>query len=285
LEDFLPSELQWYGKRLDTQFKHIRLVIISDVHYGNPLFSLNHFRRTIKFIQSNDDVFAALNGDLLECVTRNSKGNVYGQVLSPRTQRDDVIDLLMPIKTKLVGMTTGNHELRLQDADADFSEDISRALGIPYRPAGMFYKLSFGDGNRNIKGKPYTFRGYWTHGYGGARTKSAKAVKAERLSAFTVSDFYGMSHDHDVNIAFMIKLDQDERGFPSDYEGFIRGKVTASRAILLKTNAYVKWGDYSEIGGFSPSDLETPVLLLLTPESEYWNLVPDKPKKGIKVIA
>jgi hypothetical protein len=285
LDDYIPSELHWYGKRLDTQYKHIRFVIISDVHYGNPLFSLKHFQRTIDFIKNHDDVFAALNGDLLECATKSSKGNVYRQVQSPKQQRDDIIDILKPVKHKLVGMTTGNHELRLQDADADFSEDIAKALEIPYRPAGMFYKLTFGRGNSSHDSKPYTFRGYWTHGYGGARTKSAKAVKAERLSAFTVSDFYAMSHDHDVNVAFLVKLQQDERGYKSQYEGFTQGKVSASRAVLIKTNAYLKWGDYSEMGGFMPSDLETPVLLLLTPESDYWNLVPDKPKKGVKVIA
>jgi hypothetical protein len=280
------DELRWFGKIFGSEFRELRLVIVSDLHYGNPLFSMKHLERTLEFIKANDDVYCALNGDLLETATRTSKGNVYKQTKSPTVQRDDIIDLLKPIKEKILGMTTGNHELRVaQDSDSDFSRDISRALSVPYRPEGMLYKLVFGNGNNRVKGKPYTFKGYWTHGYGGARTKGGKAVKAERLAAFVVCDFYAMSHDHDVNVAPYTTLDMDERGMLSkEYPGFITGSVTAKRAMLIKTNAYLKWGNYAEMGGFSPTDLVTPVIMLLTPSSDYWAMIPDKPQKAVKVI-
>jgi hypothetical protein len=95
-----------------------------------------------------------------------------------------------------------------------------------------------------------------------------------------------MSHDHDVNVSPLVNLDQDERGYVDPKcPGFIKGKVNATRAELIKTNAYIKWGGYSERGGFAPVDLSTPVIWLLSPQSEYWNMVPDRPEKGIRVIA
>jgi len=279
------GELRWYGKRFDSQWNEMRLVIISDVHYGNPLFSMSHFARTLDFIVRNENVYTFLNGDLLETATKSSKGNVYRQVMPPRQQRDEIIDLLKPIKHKIIGMTTGNHEMRLADADADFSEDISKALEVPYRPEGMTLKISFGDGNRRTKGKPWVFKGYCTHGYGGARTKAAKAVKVERIAAYVSGDFFAMSHDHDVNVASLTSLKMDERGRPdTGHPGFVTGLMTAVNAKLIKTNAYLKWGEYSEMGGFAPVNLSTPVIWLLTPKSEKWNETADKPEKGIKVL-
>ncbi len=261
------------------------MVIISDVHYGNPLFSLHHLERTIKFVREKEDVFAFLNGDLLEAVTKNSKGNIYRQVLSPKEQRDDIIDLLKPIKDKILGMTEGNHEMRLHDSDADFSEDISKALGVPYRPEGMAIKILFGSGSHRMNSQPFTFKGYCTHGYGGARTKGGKSVKLERTAAFVTGDFYAMSHDHDVNVASLVNLSMDERGYPShQYPGFISGVMTHHTAKLIKTNAYLKWGEYSEMGGFPPVNLDTPVIWLLTPQSERWDELPDKPGKEVKVL-
>ncbi len=281
----MSSELRWFGRRFDSTWKHMRMVIISDVHYGNPLFSMSHFARTLKFIQDKEDVYTFLNGDLLETATKNSKGNVYRQVIPPRQQRDEIIDLLLPIKNKILGMVTGNHENRLADTDTDFSEDISKALGVPYRPEGMSLKLMLGDGNNRVKGKPFVFRGYCTHGYGGARTKGAKAVKLERVAAFVTGDFFAMSHDHDVNVASLVNLSMDERGRPSEkYPGYVSGVMVAHTAKLIKTNAYLKWGEYSEMGGYPPVNLDTPVLWLLTPQSERWDEMPDKPGKEVKVL-
>jgi len=279
------GELRWYGKLLDNQFKQIRIVPISDLHYGNPLCSVKHFQNTVDFVKNNDDVFAFLNGDLAETAIRTSKGDIYKQKIDPQSQRDDVLDLLKPIKNKILGMTTGNHESRINDlCGLDISKDIANALEIPYRPEGMLLKIMFGDGNDYHKGKPFVFWAYITHGYGGARTKAAKAVKVERAGAWIPrADFVAMSHDHVVNVAPDVDLVPDNRGTPFMGE-FLSGKVTAHRKMLIKTNAYLKWGGYAEMGGFPPSDLATPLIMLLTPQSPFWNEIPGYPKNAVKVI-
>lgn len=282
----LKGEVRWFGKRLDTQFKQLRIVPISDIHYGNPLCSLKHFQFTLDFIAKYDDVFTYLNGDLLEAVTLDSKGDIFSQELTPQNQRDDVIDLLKPIKHKILGMVTGNHEARIyRRVGMDVSLDIAKALEIPYRADGMVLKIMFGSGNNRMPGQPYVFWGYTTHGYGGARTKSAKAVKVERAAAWMPSaDFVTMSHDHVVNVSPDVDLIPDNRGTEIE-NGFLSGKVTAHRKMLIKTNAYLKWGGYAESGGFPPSDLATPVICLLTPQSDLWNTIPGERKRAVKVIA
>ena len=146
----------------------------------------------------------------------------------------------------------------------------------------MLYKLSFGGGSSWHNDAPFVFWSYITHGFGGARTKAAKATKIERASTWVDADYYCMSHDHVVNVAPDIYLEHDNRG-TLDEHGFLSGHVTAKRKMLIKTNAFLKWGGYAESGGFPPSDLATPLIWLLTPKSKAWELFPDKPRQAVKV--
>ena len=277
------NELRWYGKILPLDLTEVKIVVLSDLHYGNPYSSIRHFLRTVEFIKRNDNCFCFLNGDLCESTIRTSKGEIYKQVGSPDDQKHQVVDWLLPIKDKILGMTTGNHERRIYDiAGTDISSYIAERLEIPYRSEGMLFKLSFGDYNNRTKGKPFVFWSYITHGYGGARTRSAKAVKAERLSTMIHADWYAMSHDHVVNAAPNIYLMPDNRGMIGG-DGFLSGKVTAKREMLIKTNAYLKWGGYAEQGGFPPSDLFSPVIHLLTLLSPCWAEYPERPRQAVRV--
>jgi len=277
------DEIRWYGKVLSPEFKEVQLIILSDLHYGNPYCSAKHFLRTVDFIKNNDHCYCLLNGDLCEAAIRTSKGEIYKQVGTPDDQKRQVTDWLLPIKDKILGMTTGNHENRIYDmAGTDISAYIAERLGIPYCPDGFLSKVIYGDYNNHTTGKPFVSWGYISHGYGGARTKAAKAVKVERMSYWVQADFYAMSHDHVVNIAPDVCLIPDNRGTPTD-NGFLSGRVNAKRKMLVKTNAFIKWGGYAEAGGFPPSDLSSPVINLLTPYSEQWKMYPERPRQAVKV--
>ena len=278
------SELRWFGKILSKELTDLQVIVLSDLHYGNPYSSVKHCQRTVDYVYHNNCV-CFINGDMCEVATRSSKGDVYTQRLTPQQQRDDVIDMLLPIKDKILGVTTGNHEQRIyNETGVDISKDIATALGVPYRAEGMLFKLSFGSGNNRMKDAPFVFWSYITHGYGGARTKSAKAVKAERTGTWIPQcDWVAMSHDHVVNVAPDVDFVPDNRGTVGK-DGFISGKITAHRKMLVKTNAFLKWGGYAEMGGFPPSDLTTPLIQLLTPQSKLWDNYPDKARKAVKVI-
>lgn len=288
-EDLItPGELIYYSHQLDTDFDMLYIVPISDVHYGNPLFSKKHLKGTLEFL-SKPNAYGFLNGDLCESTLRTSKGEIFKQVGSPEDQRDDISEMLYPYRKKLLGAVDGNHENRIWiEAGIHIMRDIARNLGIQYRPEGLLHKISFGKGNESHDNRPYTFWGYHTHGYGGARTKSAKAVKVERTASIIHADWYAMSHDHVVNVAPDVYLIPDPRTRPERDKkgvetGFMVGRVKAHRKMLVKTNAYLKWGGYSEMGGFPPTDLATPLIKLLTPKAKHWNELPDRPRQAVKV--
>ena len=278
------KQFKWFGRLLPQTLTEVTLVILSDLHYGNPYCSVKHFLRTVEFIKNKENCYCMLNGDLVESAIRTSKGEIYHQTVSPDDQMRQVTDWLLPIKDKILSMTTGNHEIRIADLTGiDVSRYIAEKLEVPYRPEGMLFKLNFGSGNSRHPEKPFVFWTYFTHGYGGARTRGAKAIKAERLSHWQIADLFAMSHDHEVNVAPAVRFTADPRGSPATV-GFLTGIVKAHRVMLVKTNAFVKFGGYAEMGGFSPSDLSTPIIHLLTPSSPLWGMCPDTPTQGVKVL-
>ncbi len=253
-------EFTYYAVDLSSNLKTVKIAPTSDIHFGNPSCSLRHLNQHIEYIKSDPEMFTFLNGDMIECVTRYSKGEIHKQATSPGKQRDFIIKLFKPIKHKVLGVTQGNHERRIEDVDV--ASDIAEALGVPYRPEGMLLKISFGGGNDGHPNKPYVYWGYFTHGYGGARTKGAKTVKVERVAQWMHADFYVMSHDHVVNVSPDIYLLPDNRTHIDKETGFKVGKLQAHRKMLIKSNAFLRWGGYAEAGGFPPSDLTTPLIIL-----------------------
>ena len=207
----IQGEPIYYAHVLSPKFKELIIIPISDVHYGNPLFAKVQFSRTLDMLKK-PNVYAVLNGDLLEAVIKASKGDVHTQEGTAQTQAKWIIKQLKPHKKKLLGMTMGNHEKRIYDTVGhDYCYDMAQQLGIPYRAEGLLLKISFGGGNSGHDEKPYTYWLYATHGYGGARTKSAKAVKVERTGTWIDADVYIMSHDHVVNVAPDVYLVPDPR--------------------------------------------------------------------------
>ena len=266
-ELILSGELIYYAHVLSSKFKNLRLVPIGDGHRGNPLFSQKHFLNTVKLIDDHPNYVSVLTGDLCESSLRTSKGEIYRQVGSPQDQRDWMIEKLYPIRKKILGMVMGNHEIRIyNEVGIDICKDIATALNVPYRASGMLLKISFGSGNEGHPDRPYTRWVYFTHGYGGARTKSGKAVKVERVGTYIHADVYIMSHDHVVNAAPDVYLTPDprthvEKDAKGNDTGFRIGAVSEHRKMLVKTNAYLKWGGYAEMLGFPPSDLSCPIIM------------------------
>uniref|UniRef100_A0A6M3LTC5 Putative DNA repair exonuclease n=1 Tax=viral metagenome TaxID=1070528 RepID=A0A6M3LTC5_9ZZZZ len=260
----LIGELIYFSHTFSPDYKELWVVPLADIHFGSPLFSLHHLDHTLEIIKHNPNCYTILNGDLCDTVIQSSKGDIYHQISTPQDQRDWIIKKLTPIKDQILGCVSGNHENRIYaSTGVDISKDIADALHVPYRPEGMLLKLSFGSGYDGHKDRPYSYFVYFTHGYGGARTDGAKAVKVQRVSNFIDADCFIMSHDHAVNVAPTVYLKADPRSHTDKETGWNVGKVTAYPKMLIKTQAYQKWGGYSESKGFAPVNLVAPVIKLM----------------------
>jgi len=264
------SEIRWFGHTLSPDLPYLELYDLSDVHYGSQYCDVKLISRQLAYVADNPYAFIILGGDWCESVLRSSVGDIYQQVGTPQDQRDWCIEMLYPIKDKILGSTTGNHERRItNDTGIDISKDIADALSCPYDPDGLWLKISFGDGNNAMKGRPFTYWVYADHGYGGARTKGAKIVKLERLASWVHADVYCQSHDHDVVVSPIVYLEPDPRGTKDSKTGFTTGAAIAHRKQLVKTSAYLRWGGYARQKGHSPVDLITPTIWLAGKERPW----------------
>lgn len=279
------TEINFVAWQLPSSWTEMFLIPISDIHVGNPYFSEKHLNRTVEWIKQTENSRYVLNGDMMEAALRDSHGDIFKQTMSPEKQIEYCDEKFEDTHEQCLGVDSGNHDSRIYNrTGVDLIKSYAKSHKLPYQAEGLLMRVSFGSGYESHKTRPYTFSIYMTHGWGGARTKSAKAKKVEDQSHYITADVFIMSHDHVVNASPDIILVPDMKTYPVKNREYRQGKVTAKRVMLVKSNAYLKWGGYSQMGGYPPSDLSTPTILLMTPDSPYWKMFPERPKKAIKVI-
>jgi len=258
MKETLPGELIYYVHKLSSKYKELIIIPLSDIHYGNPMFSAHHLQRAIDLILSAPNHYTILNGDLCEVILKSSLGDVYSQQFAPQKQRDYIVDTFMPLAKagRILGITQGNHEERIyREAGIDICADMARAWGCPYGAEEILLRVSFGGGNSRHEENPFTFYVHATHGYGGARTKGAKNVKVERQSHQVHADVYLQSHDHDASVQAGVYLMPHTRSYQQKDTGFTIGSMVAVDKKLVKTGAFLKRGGYAAKKGYDPVSL------------------------------
>lgn len=232
---------------------------LADLHIGDPTTDNRVIARRVDEIARDPQAVCILNGDLLNTALRNSVSDVYGEIATPMQQIDEACALLKPIKDKIIGATTGNHEARAyRDDGIDMTRLICRQLGIEscYAPEGILIFLRFGrigghDRHRDRPSKQlYTI--YATHGTGGGKKEGAKAINLADLAGIVDADIYVRSHTH------------QPMHFP---QGFFRASQSNSTAQYVErhfvsTGAAQDYGGYGQTKEFKPASKSNPVIHL-----------------------
>lgn len=235
----------------------IYIIPLSDVHIGEKGFNEKLLDDIIKRVKETNNLYVMLLGDLINNGTKTSKSDVYHEVMTPHEQVNYIVDKLKPIKNKILGMVSGNHEDRTaRDSGVDLSNVIADFLDLPYDSASVTYQVrhgKFGSGKNN-----YVI--YTTHGFGGGATKGAKSNKLLKLSELCIADLYVMGHIHDI-ITF-----KDAIYVPD----------TRHDKIILKERTYLSTGSCLEYGGYAEK-------MLLRPGSSGFPLI-HLNKGKIKII-
>lgn len=149
--------------------KALTLYPIADVHLGSKECMEKEFSNHLKAIAADETARVVLVGDLLNNGIKSSVTNVYDEVYTPREQKHRMIDLLRPVREKIVCVVGGNHERRIvRETSVDVTEDICRELGIEDAYAGDMgiLKVTLGKDSHN---KPVTYSFCVTHGAGGGQ--------------------------------------------------------------------------------------------------------------------
>lgn len=216
--------------------KNIILYPLGDVHLSSFCCQEEKFAQLIAKIASEENAYVVIIGDMLDNATKSAKvGTPWDNKLRPAEAKRLMSNYLEPIRRKILGVCSGNHEAgRNKDVDDDPIYDICCKLDIEdrYRPSMAFIHLKFGakDGG-NLRNPAYNI--CITHGAGSSIYVGGSSAKGERFISATDVDLLISGHTHK----------------PADIPG-ARFKVSPSHGrVFVEPWRYVicsSWLDYTD---------------------------------------
>lgn len=240
---------------LSADLKSIELLVLADYHYADPHSDHSAIRRDIDYVNSHENAYCVLAGDLLDCALKSSLGDAYTNI-SPMEELRAMMDLLSPIAHKVVGIVGGNHEARhYRTNGVDMTYLLAKQLGIEdrYSPDTALIFLRFGreakPGNHH---RQILYTIYLTHGSGGGRKEGGKIQRLADYSQIVDADCYICGHTH----------------LPASLKtGFARpsaanNSITYCTKLFVNAAAKLNYGGYGDTGGFKPPCTDTPRILL-----------------------
>lgn len=244
-----------------SQFESVEIVPIADTHIGNILCDIQSLHDMISYVSKEPDDpkcarICLLNGDLTESVTRQSVGNIFDMTMTPQVQVATMIEMLKPLaepsekypQGKILSYCGGNHDTdRYKDTGITAAESIACALGLEdrYSPNGCYSFITLG--RIQDKGVCRTSI-YNQHMTGGGSTVGGKANRIGKISNGIIADVIVGSHVH-LPMTF-----KEDIIVPYEQKAALRQKTVT----YVITNAFLRFGDYSQKMGMKPSTVAVP---------------------------
>ena len=261
--------------------KNYDIVLFGDNHYGNRLSCEKGFQKCIDFIAKKPSRHAIHMGDAIEAITwDDARFDLSVHKLVPQAERDDIVEILKPIRNRLDVMLLGNHELKLWKY-GNITSDICRALSTPK------HTVEYGTLScviRIFDDEGLQFKMYLHHGFGYARSAAKdyhqalgnlKASLKNKLKDFFADVLIAaMGHTHKL----LIVPPTDEQLFLYTTEkGEVKGgymdlaenskHIDPDRRYYINTGSFLRLFDekpdargeyatgYAELRGYKPVKL------------------------------
>jgi hypothetical protein len=237
---------------ITTDADYISLLPISDVHKGSKYCDEKAFLNYVNYIESNDNTYSILLGDMHEAATKLSvgKGNI-DEKYQIDEQRYRLQDALSPIanKGKIICGIQGNHEYRFEQFGGhDPMAELCRDLDVPYGGYQAYVKLT-------VNGIIYHIMAF--HGSGGSSTKGGKINAAMKPNRIANIDLYLTGHSHDELFTYDVIYEIDDE---------IDAIVARKRYYVVCGSFLGYFGGYGEMKGLPPSSVGAPLIHLGTKE-------------------
>lgn len=179
-------------------------------------------------------------GDGGECVTKQSKGDIYAQKYGTQQQLDAFADYTAKIRDKGLFGITGNHDRRIyKETGIDFADALCTKAGIPYLGASAFLHLRLA----GTKTQQVSYSVFCHHGVDSGANIGTKANAARRLEQLVIADCILSAHSH-------IALE-----LPPTYMAYVhqgREVVYHPQHSIICGCAYDSRTGYAEDKGYSP---------------------------------
>jgi len=216
------------------------LVPLGDMHIGSFNVDEKKLEGYIKWVKEHPNSYIFLMGDIFDTATRDSLTSPFDQSLGINEAFEYMTNLIKPVKKKIIGCISGNHERRLTKyAGLDILEMWCNRNQIRY--CGDSAVIVF-----NIKSISYIFFAH--HTTGGGQTIGGKLNRVFKLSnIFVGADCYLGGHNHSK------ALGEDAIYFLEN------GKIKLKRIFYIDCGSFQKYPEsYAEESALPPSHTGAP---------------------------
>jgi len=247
-------------KSYEFKFSDIYLVPIGDVHMGDEAFTKESRKKLegyIDWVKKTRNAYIVLMGDLINVATLTSPTSPFKQNMNMTTQIENIVKLFTPVKDKILGVITGNHEQRLEKSCGyNPTITICDRLGLnngQYLGASGVIVFSLHDRN---------FTGYFHHTTGGGNTIGGKMNRASKLREIIPNcDFYAGAHNHMLGCVHSQVYSIAHSTKSREY------RIEPIRQMIIDTGGYLDYPDsYAEQMMLSPVKMGSPRIHLFTKE-------------------
>ena len=221
------------GPDMDT----IKIMNLGDFHLGDSQFDEKLARETIEMIRDTPNMFAFINGDMINNAVRDSVSDIYTEEMTPEKQVDKLVEMFEPIKDKILGITSGNHEIRTyKQVGIDVMRMFAKYLDLEdvYDMEQVLAFISFGQ-NKHRKDIRHTVSVFVTH-QGGTKARLTS------MSDIVDADILFRGHYHHAQIHKLDIFKTDSR-----YKN-----VKPSTQMFVQNGACLKYGGYGAMKGYRP---------------------------------
>lgn len=235
----------------------VELHIGADWHIGDAFCDLELIKEQINYVKEHKNAYIILNGDLMNNATKTSVSDSYAERITPMDQLNKAINLLEPIKDKIIAITSGNHEDRTWNKEGiDLMRLVAQQLGIEDRysktSAFIFLKLGKAANDHGRLNKQTLYTIFANHGSGGGRKEGAKAIRLADMASIVDADIYIHSHTH-LPMIMKQAFHRVDKGNES---------VNYVNKLFINTASALKYGGYGEKFEFKPNSTDTPIVYL-----------------------
>jgi len=187
---------------------------LGDIHLGDTNCDVNKLKSVVDEISEMKNVIVIGMGDYIDGINpsalwadkRLDPYTIKRDLLTAEEQTDGIIDILKPIKDKIVVMIEGNHEWKIMN-EHRFKKDFCRPLDAKYGGKICYISLSF-----KYKGKEVNhFLIHAKHaGFSGAKAGGA-LNNMEDAGADWEYDIQLMGHNHGTFVSTSQRIGYDRK--------------------------------------------------------------------------
>lgn len=219
------------------ELEYLNIYPLGDVHIGSKECDIELFKKWVEMVKNDPNGVAVIVGDMMNMGLKNSKSNIYEELLSPMEQKEVCYELLLPIADKIVAGCPGNHEYRsVREVGTNPMYDVFCRLRIEdrYRENVCFLKLTVGKQGKN----PNTYGVVLTHG-------SSKNKDEKWTYSVDGCDCFISGHTHEANHKPMGKIRMD----------LTHNKVKTVGYHNIVVVPFQRYGSYAIRGKYMPNHL------------------------------